>query len=126
MGRAYGALCERHSARSRCSVIGWQPQGVRQHPCGCLRGCLTYKRRSAIDSLIGLGVGTTGCKANLFDRTGRTLGQGARQYAIAFPYPGWAEQDAAQVWQLAWSALKEAVREAGEEGKVVPFVKTTK
>jgi xylulokinase len=64
-------------------------------------------------SLIGLDVGTTGCKANLFDRMGRILGQGAREYAIAFPHPGWAEQDAEQVWQLAWSALSEAVREAG-------------
>ena len=63
--------------------------------------------------LIGLDVGTTGCKAIILDRTGRILGQGAREYAIAFPHPDWAEQDAEQVWQLAWSALSEAVREAG-------------
>lgn len=46
-------------------------------------------------SLIGLDVGTTGCKAIVFDHMGRILGQGAREYAIAFPCPGWAEQDAA-------------------------------
>ena len=45
-------------------------------------------------SLIGLDVGTTGCKAIIFDRTGRILGQGAREYAIVFPHSDWAEQGA--------------------------------
>jgi xylulokinase len=60
-------------------------------------------------SLIGLDIGTTGYKAILFDRQGRILGQGAREYAIDFPHPGWAEQDAGRVWALAWEALSEAV-----------------
>ncbi len=60
-------------------------------------------------SLIGLDVGTTGCKVIVFDETGRVLSQASREYSILTPQPGWAEQDAERVWTLAWEALKEAV-----------------
>ncbi len=60
-------------------------------------------------SLIGLDVGTTGCKAIVFDESGRILSQASREYSILTPEPDWAEQDAERVWSLAWDALKEAV-----------------
>ncbi len=60
-------------------------------------------------SLIGLDVGTTGCKVIVFDETGRVLSQASREYSILTPQLGWAEQDAERVWTLAWEALKEAV-----------------
>jgi xylulokinase len=63
-------------------------------------------------SLIGLDVGTTGCKAIVFDRQGQILGRAAREYGISFPRPGWAEQDAERVWALACQALAEAVAAA--------------
>jgi len=63
-------------------------------------------------SLIGLDVGTTGCKSIVFNEEGRILGRGAREYPILTPYPGWAEQDAELVWQQAWDALREAVATA--------------
>ncbi|HHW88238.1 MAG TPA: hypothetical protein GX400_18795 [Chloroflexi bacterium] len=60
-------------------------------------------------SLIGLDIGTTGCKAMLFATDGRVLSQARREYTIQTPQPGWAEQDAEQVWALAWQCLREAV-----------------
>jgi xylulokinase len=63
-------------------------------------------------SLIGLDIGTTGCKAIVFDLEGRILGQAAREYPVLIPHPQWAEQNAEQVWQLAWEALEEAVAPA--------------
>lgn len=66
-------------------------------------------------SLIGLDVGTTGCKVILFDEDGRILSQASREYAVLAPQPSWAEQDAEHVWDLAWDALKQAVsRNPGE------------
>ena len=59
-------------------------------------------------SLIGLDIGTTGCKAILFAGDGRVLGQASREYSIQTPQPGWAEQDAELVWRLAWECLREA------------------
>jgi xylulokinase len=60
-------------------------------------------------SLIGLDVGTTGCKAIVFCEDGRVLGLAAREYPVHSPQPHWAEQDLEQVWNLACSALAEAV-----------------
>jgi xylulokinase len=60
-------------------------------------------------SLIGLDIGTTGCKAIVFDPQGRVLGQAAREYAILTPHPYWAEQNAERVWQLGWESLQEAL-----------------
>ena len=66
-------------------------------------------------SIIGLDIGTTGCKAIVFSDDGNILGQAAREYAVLAPQPGWAEQDAEAVWRLAWSALKEAVALAADD-----------
>lgn len=64
-------------------------------------------------ALIGLDIGTTGCKAIVFDDDGRALGRGAREYPVLTPRAGWAEQDAEQVWGLAWAALAEALAASG-------------
>lgn len=63
--------------------------------------------------LIGLDIGTTGCKAVVFDLQGRMLGRGFREYGIVCDAPAKAEQDAERVWTLTKEALAEAVRRAG-------------
>ena len=63
-------------------------------------------------SVIGLDVGTTGCKAIVFDETGRILARASREYPVLIPHPQWAEQDAERVWDLAWSVLGEAISAA--------------
>ena len=60
-------------------------------------------------SLIGLDVGTTGCRAVVFREDGRILGASGREYPVYAPRPDWAEQDLEQVWNLACSSLSEAV-----------------
>lgn len=60
-------------------------------------------------SLLGLDIGTTGCKAILFREDGSVLRRAAREYSFFSPHPGWAEQDAEQVWRLAWEAVRETV-----------------
>lgn len=69
-------------------------------------------------SIIGLDVGTTGCKAIVFNDAGDIIGQAAREYPIHTPHPDWAEQDAEEVWQLAWQALSEAVEAARHDPPV--------
>jgi xylulokinase len=59
--------------------------------------------------LIGLDIGTTGCKASIFDLEGNLLSSASREYAVDIPHPNWAEQDAERVWLLAQQALKEAI-----------------
>ena len=60
-------------------------------------------------SVIGLDIGTTGCKAVIFNEQWEIAGQSSREYPILMPQPDWAEQDAELVWKLALESLGEAV-----------------
>ncbi len=57
-------------------------------------------------TLLGIDVGTTGCKVALFSPEGVLLGAAYREYDIESPQPGQAQLDARAVWQK----IKEAVR----------------
>lgn len=59
--------------------------------------------------LMGLDIGTSGCKAVLFDQDGTLLAKASREYAVDFPQPSWAEQNIEQVWVLAQEAMREAI-----------------
>ena len=52
-------------------------------------------------ALLGLDIGTTGCKAHVFDSNLQLINSANREYEVEIPYPGWAEQDAERVWELA-------------------------
>jgi xylulokinase len=66
-----------------------------------------------VTTLLGLDVGTTGCKAVLFDEDGTLLASASREYAVDLPQPGWAEQDIERVWALAMEAMGQAITTAG-------------
>jgi len=63
--------------------------------------------------LIGLDVGTTGCKAMVFNPAGRILGQAFQEYDVVCRQPAMAEQDAEHVWTLTCRVLQEAVGHSG-------------
>lgn len=66
-------------------------------------------------SLLGLDIGTTGCKAIVFRPDGSIVGRASREYPVCTPHRNWAEQDAERVFQLAWEAVQEAVAIAARD-----------
>jgi xylulokinase len=62
-----------------------------------------------MSTLIGLDVGTTGCKAVVFDLDGIALASASREYPVDLPHPNWAEQDIEAVWGLAVESMGEAI-----------------
>ncbi|MFB3895474.1 MAG: L-fuculokinase [bacterium] len=51
-------------------------------------------------SLLGIDVGTTGCKVVAFNPEGKILGLAYQEYPLQFPgKPGWVELDSDEVWQ---------------------------
>jgi xylulokinase len=68
--------------------------------------------------LIGLDIGTTGCKASIFSLEGEIISSASREYAISFPEPGWAEQDSELVWKLAQIVLAEVYNKLDNRGPV--------
>ena len=65
--------------------------------------------------ILGLDIGTTGCKATVFDDNGELLGKASREYSIDILHPGWAEQDPEEVWRLAQDAIREVLSKTGGE-----------
>lgn len=73
-------------------------------------------------SFAGIDVGTYGSKAVLVDEDSKVLATASRSHGMATPHPGWAEQDADEVWwadvcalggQLASAAREQDVEIAG-------------
>ena len=54
---------------------------------------------------IGIDLGTSAVKLLLMEKDGEILNIVSREYPIAFPHPGWSEQDPAD-W---WNAVKEGI-----------------
>jgi xylulokinase len=57
-------------------------------------------------SLLGIDIGTTGCKVVLFARQGEPLAAAYREYNIERPEPGWAELDARATWAIIQAAIR--------------------
>lgn len=66
-------------------------------------------------SLIGLDIGTTGCKAVAFDENGFEIGKGYVEYPLIHPKPGWAELATDTIWDSVKKVLKEAAGKAGSD-----------
>ena len=69
-------------------------------------------------SLLGLDVGTTGCKAIAFTPDGDTVATAYREYPLYSPQPGWQELDPEEVWQN----VREALSEVSSKTKADPIV----
>ena len=64
-------------------------------------------------SLIGLDVGTTGCKAVVFDEYGNELMQAYREYPLLHPQPGWSELSTTTIWLAVQEVLAHVAKAIG-------------
>ncbi|MHC4591853.1 MAG: FGGY-family carbohydrate kinase, partial [Planctomycetota bacterium] len=63
-------------------------------------------------SLLGIDVGTTGCKAAAFTESGECLASAYREYATLHPQPGWAELDSRDVWGRVEAVIAEVAAQS--------------
>lgn len=56
--------------------------------------------------LIGIDIGTSGCKVSAFDTEGHVLASGSVSYATQYPRPGHMEQDPRDWWNACCAALR--------------------
>lgn len=66
-------------------------------------------------SLLGLDVGTTGCKAGAFSSSGRCLFSAYREYAALHPRDGWAELDSREVWAKVQEVIAEVAAQTSTD-----------
>ncbi len=60
-------------------------------------------------NLLGIDVGTTGCKVALFSLDGEMLASSYREYDAQIPQPGWVELDARAIWENVKLAIASVV-----------------
>ncbi len=64
-------------------------------------------------ALMGLDVGSTGCKAVVFDEEGQQLARAYREYPEIYPNAGWIELNPQQVWDSVQAVIAEAAKASG-------------
>jgi xylulokinase len=57
-------------------------------------------------NLLGIDVGTTGCKVVLFSLDGEMLASAYREYDPQSPQPGWAQLDSVAIWENVKAAIR--------------------
>ncbi|NLV73198.1 MAG: hypothetical protein GXY52_00725 [Chloroflexi bacterium] len=66
-------------------------------------------------SLLGIDIGTTGCKAVLFDVYGTALASSYQEYDVQRHQPGWAELDSLEVWNKIKACIAAVAAKAGND-----------
>lgn len=66
--------------------------------------------------LLGIDIGTSSCKAALFNPAGEAIAQASESYPVFYPQEGWAEQNPADWWQAVCKATKKLI----EQSKIDP------
>ena len=65
---------------------------------------------------MGVDEGTTGCKAALFDETGKLVSIASREYPSYYPHPGWVEQDIEEIKTAVFDSIRETILSANRKG----------
>lgn len=63
--------------------------------------------------LVGIDVGTTGARTNIFDLNGQIVGSGYKEYTCFYPKPNWVEQDPQELIQAVFETNRQALANAG-------------
>jgi len=66
-------------------------------------------------SLLGIDVGTTGCKSAAFREDGTPVATAYAEYALQMPQPGWAVLDAADVWSKVQATIGEVAAQTKDD-----------
>jgi xylulokinase len=66
-------------------------------------------------SLLGIDVGTTGCKSGLFSQDGHLLASAYEEYDFSRPEPGWAQLDSVVVWEQVKRTIRAVAANASTD-----------
>ncbi|HEY5777094.1 MAG TPA: FGGY family carbohydrate kinase, partial [Terrimicrobiaceae bacterium] len=65
----------------------------------------------AKDFLLAVDQGTSNTKAIVIDREGKIVARASVPMEIAFPQPGWVEQDPLAIWQAVETVVEGCLKE---------------
>ncbi|HEX4116811.1 MAG TPA: glycerol kinase GlpK [Solirubrobacteraceae bacterium] len=62
--------------------------------------------------ILAIDQGTTGTTCIVFDEQAEPIGRAYREFTQHFPYPGWVEHDAKEIWEVTQAVAGEALADA--------------
>jgi len=75
--------------------------------------------------ILSLDQGTTSCRAIVFDKAGKALGVGQREFTQIFPQPSWVEHDPMEILAVQTGCIAEAITRAGVDLEEIACVGIT-
>ena len=75
--------------------------------------------------IMALDAGTTSNRCVLFDRKGTICAMAQREFTQYFPYPGWVEHDADEIWDTQLSVAREAMEKIGASADEIAAIGIT-
>ncbi|WP_185850538.1 glycerol kinase GlpK [Blattabacterium cuenoti] len=75
--------------------------------------------------VLSLDQGTTSSRAIIFDRSGDIISVAQREFTQIYPYPGWVEHNAEEIWSTQASVALEAILKANLEGENIESIGIT-
>jgi len=72
-----------------------------------------------MEYLLGIDIGTSGCKSILIDNSGNTAGAVVKEYRLYTPRAGWSEQDPADWWKAVIEGILELFKKTGISGESI-------
>ena len=68
--------------------------------------------------VIGIDIGTSGCKTLVIDDEGRVVARATEEYPLFTPHPGWSEQNPEHWWQAVRTTVQRVIRGFGNTGTI--------
>lgn len=75
--------------------------------------------------ILSLDQGTTSSRAILFDKDGQIIATAQKEFTQFFPFPGWVEHDALEIWQTQIDVAREVVVKANIQPSQVAAIGIT-
>ena len=69
--------------------------------------------------IMGIDIGTSGCKSILIDSDGKVTGSSLQEYPLLTPRPGWVEQNPWDWWKAVQAGINQLLQETGISGNAV-------
>ena len=68
--------------------------------------------------VIGIDIGTSGCKTLVIDKSGKVLASATEEYPLSTPKPGWSEQNPEDWWRATVSTVQRAAAFLKDKGEL--------
>ena len=69
--------------------------------------------RTMRELLLGIDIGTSSCKAAVFDKEGKVAASSTQEYPVSYPHTGWAEQNPDDWWEGVSRAIRSLLENSG-------------